>query len=337
MPHWLIHGAAIAGRVFAGVVGCVCFYMAFFMYEDEEGAWQNRIEDFWSSIYDRAKVTDSTSTALFNKIGQTLRFHFDKLFGEKLWSMRSAATSVNLSYCGVLIVLITDGLTTSKNLIGLMYNLGQLWWVLTLLGVLLLLTFLPTLTPRRSAIVLSAIPAGLIILIGIVVITGDRDRDWLSPPIELSLSILSDYLAIVVLRKIFITLSTTVSIRRLTLAFLSIFCCFFLISVGPFLASRFLFERLYRTSEGENILGSLNSLSMQNIPTGLLLLIPAATLVVVLLHKVIWPILSRLLYPIASRRVIANHALLISTGAAALAIAANVQRFGVAFIIDHLK
>jgi len=28
----------------AGLMACVCFYLAFFLYEDEEGVWQNRIE-----------------------------------------------------------------------------------------------------------------------------------------------------------------------------------------------------------------------------------------------------------------------------------------------------
>jgi hypothetical protein len=51
------HALILVSRVVAGIVGGVAFYFALFLYEDEEGLWQNRIEKLWASVYDRAKIT----------------------------------------------------------------------------------------------------------------------------------------------------------------------------------------------------------------------------------------------------------------------------------------
>jgi hypothetical protein len=87
------HALMIASRVLAGIVGAIAFYFAFFLYEDEEGAWQNRIENLWSRVYDRAKVTDSTTLALFNKIAETLNEVFNHAFGKRLISVRAFINS----------------------------------------------------------------------------------------------------------------------------------------------------------------------------------------------------------------------------------------------------
>jgi hypothetical protein len=44
----------IALRFLALSIGAVALYAAVFMYEDQEGRWQNRIEKLWVVIHDRA-------------------------------------------------------------------------------------------------------------------------------------------------------------------------------------------------------------------------------------------------------------------------------------------
>ena len=44
------------------------FYFALVLVEDEQGVWQNRVDDLWIAVYARAKLTDSIATALLNKI-----------------------------------------------------------------------------------------------------------------------------------------------------------------------------------------------------------------------------------------------------------------------------
>ena len=101
MPHWLIQRVPIAGWVLAGLLGCVCFYLAFFLYEDEEGVWQNRIENLRMLVYASAKVTNSTSAALLNRVAEILKRAYIHLFSERLLSFQSIAVSMNLSLAGL--------------------------------------------------------------------------------------------------------------------------------------------------------------------------------------------------------------------------------------------
>ena len=47
-----LRGAAV-------LAGVLAYYVAFFIYEDEEGKWQSRIENVWVSIHDKAKESGS--------------------------------------------------------------------------------------------------------------------------------------------------------------------------------------------------------------------------------------------------------------------------------------
>jgi len=96
-----MHQALIIGsRVLVGLVGLIAFYFAFFLFEDEEGVWQNRLENLWIAISDTAEITNSTSNALINKIGDVLRRMFIQLFGDHMFSFRAVAVSTNLSLAG---------------------------------------------------------------------------------------------------------------------------------------------------------------------------------------------------------------------------------------------
>src|SRR5579863_2794189 len=63
-----VHILLIVGRIAAFGIGCSAFYLAFFLYPNQEGELQNRIEDFWITVNDRARDTGRLSTALFNRI-----------------------------------------------------------------------------------------------------------------------------------------------------------------------------------------------------------------------------------------------------------------------------
>jgi hypothetical protein len=102
----VLEAASIIARGVAFAVACFSFYLAFFLYEDEKGLMQNRLESLWISIYERAKATDSLSTALFNKIGATLRWTFSTVFGASLFSIEAFLASTNLS------LAITAGMIT---------------------------------------------------------------------------------------------------------------------------------------------------------------------------------------------------------------------------------
>ena len=89
------HALIVGSRVLAGIVGAIAFYMAFFLYEDHDGIWQDRINGYWLRVYERAKITDSTTTAVFNKIGDILYRVFSRLFGKRLLSFHAVALSID--------------------------------------------------------------------------------------------------------------------------------------------------------------------------------------------------------------------------------------------------
>jgi hypothetical protein len=101
-----VHILAVVGRVAAFCVAVLAFYMAFFMYEDEQGRWQNQLDLLWTSIYDRSNKTHSTTTALFNKLGETLSSVLNLMFGAKLLSLISICTSIILSIAGATLVAL---------------------------------------------------------------------------------------------------------------------------------------------------------------------------------------------------------------------------------------
>src|SRR6266849_3677624 len=88
-------------RTLAVLIGSLAFYIAFFMYEDEEGKWQNRIEKLWVTINDRAKFTVGKTSALFNKVSIVVSRTFDRIFGPKLISLRAVGVSTSYSLAGL--------------------------------------------------------------------------------------------------------------------------------------------------------------------------------------------------------------------------------------------
>jgi hypothetical protein len=65
-------------RAVAAFVGAIAFYAAFFMYEDEEGRWQNKLEELWIAIDDRARTVMSRSAALVAKVAEIVTSAFDR-------------------------------------------------------------------------------------------------------------------------------------------------------------------------------------------------------------------------------------------------------------------
>jgi len=52
-------------RILAASVGSLALYIRLFMYEDEEGKWQNRIDNLWIDIHDRERTAGSKTSASF--------------------------------------------------------------------------------------------------------------------------------------------------------------------------------------------------------------------------------------------------------------------------------
>lgn len=83
--------------VISRVMGFLLLYVAIFLYEDEEGRLQNRLEVWWIKVRygrDRALSRAAEIFAFSTKAASQL---FDKVFGPRLLSLRAVAVSLCLS------------------------------------------------------------------------------------------------------------------------------------------------------------------------------------------------------------------------------------------------
>jgi hypothetical protein len=84
-------------RILAGIVGALLFYIALFMYEDEAGEWQSRLDNLWKAVLQRSKVTESTTVALFNKTSDMVMDGAMYIFGPRFFAFRTVMTAANIS------------------------------------------------------------------------------------------------------------------------------------------------------------------------------------------------------------------------------------------------
>jgi len=82
-------------RLLAALVGAFAYYAAFFMYEDEQGKWQSRIEALWITVNDQEKVAGSRASALFDRVAAVVTGAFDRVFGSKLISIQLLGVSTS--------------------------------------------------------------------------------------------------------------------------------------------------------------------------------------------------------------------------------------------------
>src|SRR5438552_2091583 len=106
---------SLLGRVSAGVIAFISFYLALFLYEDQDGHWQNRLDGLWVSIHDRAKATDHFATALINKTSEILARLCDIIFGTKNLSLRMFVVSLNMSLGTGILCQVVWGFCTHPN------------------------------------------------------------------------------------------------------------------------------------------------------------------------------------------------------------------------------
>ena len=324
------HALLLAARILVGIVGAIAFYFAFFLYEDEEGAYQNRIEALWITINDRAEITNSTSVAIFNRIGEVFRRVFSHLFGTRLLSLQSVLVSINLS---ITFSLWGSGLQAVYAVFVEHDEVAVAGIALATPGfIFLFFAFLATKSQNPHVVQASAVLTTLTLIIGCLFIwaligfaavgsMGDIDE----PPtiiagsaisfIVLFVSVLADFVVMIIARKLFAIIARSMSILRILFAEI-IFIALALSAEGlPYIIGK----HLHRGHGGLVI--ALKSFMLLNLSTVLYCIVPFLFLLMILLHRVSWPLLSRLLYPIASRRLVTNKKALIAIGSLAVAFA----------------
>lgn len=323
------HFALTGARCVACIAGFIAFYVAFFMYEDEEGNWQNRLEALWVSIDDRARVTDSKFTALINKSANTLLQLSNRIFGKRLFSLQMVSVSANLSVALSLLALMALPFIAATGL-----HLAIKWsLVLSLLphfmkecalclfcGIvairhqrrfILLLTFLPIVLfagiPLLGAILDTAGPFAVVVMLQL---------DFMFAVI---LSVFTDVLAIAFLRRIFINIARNISMRAILKSVVSLIVTCAAAEVLPLVGFRLFVHGL------GGISFFLTWLIVLNLTTVVYCLIPAVILVGLLVHKLIWPVLGKAVYPLARFKLLTNRPAMAGIGGLAFTFAITGQ------------
>lgn len=91
-----------------GLIICIAgllIYIALFMYEDEKGRLQNRLEELWIRIDDRQRAAVARHIAFLKAVLGLLNRGLDTLFGAKIFSLRSIAVTFCYSQASLLLLL----------------------------------------------------------------------------------------------------------------------------------------------------------------------------------------------------------------------------------------
>lgn len=79
------------------VLGAIAISCALFLHEDEEGRFQNRVEEWWKTLSNKQNASRSRAATFMREVARLAGQGFDRLFGKRLLSLRLAACSVCFS------------------------------------------------------------------------------------------------------------------------------------------------------------------------------------------------------------------------------------------------
>lgn len=316
------------GRAAALALGLVCLYIAFFMYEDANGKWQNRLDDLWIAIYDRSKVTQSTTTALLNKVAQSIGRFLDSLFGVKLVSLRMIAMSLNLALAGAALIFLligpfagTEDIEYLVIILVLFLSGGAIWVAMRYSG--------PWVNIAGILIPVLLIAAAEIVDLVSANVPANGNRLTASGSgvflVSALLSVGSDILSVAVIRWMLRKVSQVPSLTRMAFAIIVLAVTMAVLEALP-VGVFFQFVDATQNRLSERIADVAAALALMNISTVIYCIFPVACLVFVVLHRVIWPFLSHAIYPLCQFKIVANRKLLVPVGCAGLAVAFGLER-----------
>jgi hypothetical protein len=358
MAHGTITVLTVIGRVIAFAVSSICFYLAFFLYENEDGIWQNRVEDLWVKVHERAQITDNFFLALFNTVGGTITTLCNVIFGQRRISIQMIATSTNLSLLGCVMTMLL------QDMIGVPSLVDWREYAVFLSASLLLAGFaILAIRCRRRWISLAALLPVILVIVGSLRagvhsmharhhFSANNAGFALGLPVFLFFSLACDVLAVSILRRMFSTLSVTLSLRQmLGIAAILIAMIAMLVPVPTLIvhaiatglygqhlpfndtpSSSLFRDTIYWLLEtGRHWIFSLN------VTTVIYCVIPLLIVVLMVLNKVIWPLVSRLTYSVARNRFLLNRRAMVYIGCLTLTIALNLGHVGIKEILKLIQ
>ena len=300
--------------------GAMLLYVAFFLYEDEEGRLQNSLEELWVRISDRS---DGATIAIRLLVGETSRLTahaFDRIFGQRYLSRRAIGTSFCYGAASITAypIFLLGGPSARSAL-----------WIVP--GVFIFLGSLPVLNENKfttRAVFLPALAFVAFFLfatmqVGFLIIQGSsRDTDLFAGcaaiTAALILAIASDFGWILLMRSTLNSATTEIPMLRLIgLILINSFA----LAVGlipVFSHSVFAppWNRGFASTFLEMFLFLLIISRLFITATALLFLI---VLFAILLHRLLWPLVDRSVYAIARHHLLEHRKALGTLGFALIA------------------
>lgn len=301
--HWSAH---YLPRLL-NLLGYLLLYCAVFLYEDDEGKIQNRIEQWWIHLDDARVVAHSRAAAFLQEVARLTVQGFDCFLGKNLASLRFVGVSFCLSIASLLLLAFFGALRTRHPAghplfasacfvaFALVPGLNAGRWIGRLWGLGLLLSVL---LPISSFLFFIHRTQGVAYI--------GRGLGYAALAFGVSFACDVSYVALTrwMLRKI----STGGRLSEAALMVAVNLLILFVVVIGPVQLGAWVFR--YWQGGGAVIILSfcLNAIDFFAGSTALLLALS------LLIHRVLWPILEHPLYALQRYQVISNKKLLWGAG-----------------------
>jgi len=325
-------------RILAVPTGLLAYYIAFFMYENEEGKWQSRIENLWIAVNDREQLSGGKTAALFNTVAGVVTRGFNRVLGRKLVSFQFAGVSLSYSvaaacfFVGLCLLalafyIVTHASALPENVTKGLFAAVTVGLAALFIGsICLAIAAMPSLWPSRFSVALSLLPGLLVIYGGIRVIWFHQ----LSPAIAgmllaFLLGLICDALLLILVRLTIRRVSAKPNLSRIAVAVLLQLGGVAFFVIVPIEAALHVQMKAGNHQPASALAVFYLWLAVVNVFTGLASFLFSIVLVFVLIHKVLWPTISRLIYPLARFEIVRNHTLMASVGTACLTFASPLM------------
>jgi hypothetical protein len=306
-------------HVFAGLIGFYLFSLTYVMRESTEGQWVNRIEEFWVHMDDRSKTAGEATSTMFKELASRVAQIFNRIVGTRLLSIRLVGISSSLSFASFvfilglflevlayLVIANTALLKRTSHSADTIIHAIPLFIIFGLIFLLcatafLCLALLPIFLKSSFWEWVSCGPALLLFLAtGRLVYLHLSYAKQVGFIAALAASVASDVVLLIIVRTSLSWLVARSTIRRMV-GLIAVH----LIVLMTLFAAPLLMPISWRPAMAKTSLGvTFFSLAMFNIPTAIASMAFLVCVMVVLLHRVLWPLMSRMTYILTRNEVL---------------------------------
>lgn len=319
------------------LVGVTCLMIAWSLYPNEEGKIQSVLEDLWVKIDDRNKRALSLHTAFMQEVAKATGGYFDLLFGHRLLSIRSLASSLCLSLASFAIFMMFIEYRLAARIHQPVNYLGIVEYsILCAVSVLVALLYPRSSRSQLVVWIIALVIVIAIVFIGIEISSGGYLLSFaaifpaaLTTVIVLFAAFACDVSFIVLTRQLLRWASDSDNfLKILTLVIANCSLAILLIVVGPIW---WVVNKEVVHTSGLNIkqeiVNDMLLISMSNTIDGLMASAFVIMAALLLIHRIFWPLLNRSIFRIQDIGFMGRRALLFCVGLGLLTIGAVIPEW----------